>query len=61
MMIILSIMFFTILSHYVGQFICWVNDDKRLPLFVGGLFFTKVILVLGGLLVASYLFNEFIK
>jgi len=61
-MIILSIMLFIIVSHYVGQFICWVNGDKRLPLFVGGLFFTKVILALGGLLVVvSYLFNELIK
>jgi len=60
-MIILSIMLFIIVSHYVGQFICWVNNDKRLPLFVGGLFFTKVALALGGLLIISYLFNELIK
>jgi len=60
-MIILSIMLFIIVSHYVGQFICWVNGDKRLPLFVGALFFTKVILALGGLIAVGYLFSELIK
>jgi len=61
MMIILAVMFFTILSHYVGQFICWVNDDKRLPLFVGGLFFIKIALALTVVLVLGYLGAELIK
>jgi hypothetical protein len=61
MMIILAVMFFTILSHYVGQFICWVNDDKRLPLFVGGLFFIKITAALGTILLLGYLGAELIK
>lgn len=60
-MVILAIIFFTILSHYIGQFICWVNDDKRLPLFVGGLFFIKIALALCVVLVLGYLGAEVIK
>ncbi len=53
-MIILSICLFVILSHYVGQFICFVNDDRRMPLFVGALFFVKVTLALTLLLLLGY-------
>ncbi len=60
-MMFLSISLFVILSHYVGQFICWVNDDKRLPLFVGGLFFIKNALALTVVLVLGYLGAELIK
>lgn len=59
-MIILSICLFVILSHYVGQFICFVNDDRRLPLFVGALFFVKVTYALTLLLLLGYFGAELI-
>jgi hypothetical protein len=58
---ILSICLFVILSHYVGQFICWVNDDRRLPLFVGALFFIKIALALAVVLLLGYYGAELIK
>jgi hypothetical protein len=60
-MIILSILLFVILAHYIGQFICWVNDDKRLPLFVGGLWIVKVVLMFTIILGSAYFISELIK
>ena len=58
---ILSICLFVILSHYVGEIICWVNDDRRLPLFVGALFFIKLALALAVVLLLGYYGAELIK
>jgi len=60
-MIILSIILFVVLAHYIGQFICWVNDDKRLPLFVGGLWIVKIALALTILSGLGYFISELIK
>jgi hypothetical protein len=61
MMTFLSISLFIIASHYTGQTICWINDDKRLPLFVGALFFIKIALALTVILTLGYLGAELIK
>lgn len=60
-MTFLSISLFVILSHYVGEIICWVNDDRRLPLFVGALFFIKLALALAVVLLLGYYGAELIK
>lgn len=60
-MIILSITLFIILAHYIGQFICWVNDDKRLPLWVGGIWIVKIVLAITIILGTAYFISELIK
>jgi len=60
-MSILSVYLFVILSHYLGQIFCWVNDDDRLPLFVGALFIIKIALALTLVLTIGYLGAELIE
>jgi hypothetical protein len=52
---------FVILSHYFGEIVCWVNDDDRLPLFVGALFIIKITLALALVLTIGYLGAEIIE
>ena len=58
-MSILAVCLFDILPNYVGQIFCWVNDDDRLPLFVGALFIIKIALAL--VLTIGYLGAELIE
>lgn len=60
-MIILSIILFVVLAHYIGQTLCWVNDDKRLPLFVGGLWIVKIALAITIILGSAYFISELIR
>jgi hypothetical protein len=60
-MFILSVCLFVILSHYLGEIVCWVNDDDRLPLFVGALFIIKIALALALVLTIGYLGAEIIE
>jgi len=60
-MSILSLCLLVILSHYIGQIVCWVNDDDRLPLFVGALFIFKITLALALVLAIGYFGAELIE
>jgi hypothetical protein len=60
-MTIFAVCLFVTLYHYLGQIFCWVNDDDRLPLFVGALFIIKIALALALVLAIGYLGAELIE